>query len=29
LKAAGAHIVFNDMARLPALVAAVMDTATV
>ena len=29
LKAAGAHVVFSDMASLPALVAAVMDTATV
>ncbi|MNS92458.1 hypothetical protein D3C72_1265980 [compost metagenome] len=29
LKAAGAHVVFSDMAKLPALVAAVMDTATV
>ena len=29
LKAAGAHVVFNDMASLPALVAAMMETATV
>ena len=29
LKAAGAHVVFNDMAKLPALVAELLQSATV